>query len=406
MSCANEREFCDQAPDTLQRYCRRTCGTCIGIGAPTTARPTTAMPTTMAPATASPTRPPPPPPPLTDGAPVILRAGNCEVDGYEAMADRDGCRAAAAALGLDDTTARALSRGDRPHGCYYKASNANNRQLYFNSDGDRTSNDLARPSICVLSGEPGAGGCRDVYNRAFTPWGDFESCSAEREFCAQSPNTLQRYCRRTCGTCVAEPEPTPPPTPAPIRSPMPTPPPASAPPTPSLPPASTPTSWRRHAGTHCHQGIGGYGGAMIDPQSSPVATRVDAATCERLCEGTAGCAGVVLAVADYTWTTHTDASCYDGAGATDLTLPSAPGPEDCYNMALPECQTQCVLTEGCTGIVWAASGDDIGTCCARSDIRLSECDSGDGEWNTYTLARGTGSGDCWRLSAVDIVRCP
>ena len=41
----------------------------------------------------------------------------------------------------------------------------------------------------------------------------------------------------------------------------------------------------------------------------------------------------------------------------------------------------------------------------RSNIQLSECDGGDGQWNTYTLAQAPGSGACWRLSAVDIGQC-
>jgi len=33
------------------------------------------------------------------------------------------------------------------------------------------------------------------------PWGDFESCSAEKKNCSEHPTTLQRHCRLTCGTC-------------------------------------------------------------------------------------------------------------------------------------------------------------------------------------------------------------
>ena len=64
--------------------------------------------------------------------------------------ENDGdCSAAAISLGLSDTTVGSAQwtdaeRGDYPHGCYFKESNAADQQLWRNPGGDRNDGDTDR----------------------------------------------------------------------------------------------------------------------------------------------------------------------------------------------------------------------------------------------------------------------
>lgn len=155
-------------------------------------------------------------------------------------------------------------------------------------------------------------------------------------------------------------------------------------------------TWWLHGGVNCNAS-----GTQIDHAS---AGRMSLASCESLCETTSDCAGVVHRTMLYDWVHHANKNCYDGAGAEAVPLPSAASREDCYAMTLPECKSQCLLASGCTGVVWAADG---GTCCARSNIRIPECATGGGTWDTYVLQPPTQTphGDCWRRSDIDIAQC-
>ena len=147
------------------------------------------------------------------------------------------------------------------------------------------------------------------------------------------------------------------------------------------------TTWRLHGGAHCGGGT-----------SSGVHTVAD---CQALCENTAGCAGFVYAAANFSWTPHFGHNCYNGHGATELVLPSAPDASTGYQMALAECQTQCLYVDGCDGITRSPID---GTCFARGDVDIARCDAGS-VWDTYTLVAGAGSGECWQLASVNLSQC-
>lgn len=166
-------------------------------------------------------------------------------------------------------------------------------------------------------------------------------------------------------------------------------------------PVAVSALWRRHGGVACFPG---NGGSTLDAYPSrPVESGGSIASCQARCDTTERCVGVLYEAAGFLWTTHTNRNCYDGSGAVEIALNSEADADTCRPMRLAECQTQCVLVPGCTGIVWSTTGSD---CCLRTDIRLSRCDGGDGEWNTYKLTtRSEGSGACWRLSAVTLASC-
>jgi len=78
------------------------------------------------------------------------------------------------------------------------------------------------------------------------------------------------------------------------------------------------------------------------------------------------------------------------------------GSNDCLNLSVDECKTQCVLADSCSGIIISVDGD----CCARSDIDLSQCDDSN-QWDTWVLltkARTT-TGQCWLHSTLTIAQC-
>ena len=159
------------------------------------------------------------------------------------------------------------------------------------------------------------------------------------------------------------------------------------------------TGWHQHGGVNCYHG---RGGTEID--HDPIGSNLTLEECQQQCEATIDCVGIVRKVADVRWTAHSDANCYDGAGAKSVRLPSAPNTHVCYSTTLDECQTQCLLADGCTGIVWHTSD---GACCARSDINISQCETGGG-YATYELtiyARHPERGECWRRSGIDIAHC-
>ena len=161
----------------------------------------------------------------------------------------------------------------------------------------------------------------------------------------------------------------------------------------------TSSSWWTHGGVNCYAG---HGATEIDHAS---AGRMSLDSCKSLCDKTPNCVGVTYSNLQLNWTAHLNLNCYSGHGAKDMTLPYAPNTDTCYDMTLNECQTQCFLTGGsCTAVAWEAS---TGTCCARSEVRVSKCDNGGGTWSTYVLSPpvSTATGDCWRRSAIEIALC-
>lgn len=80
--------------------------------------------------------------------------GTC-ADGLKFIESKKECRRAAESLGLEDTTpaTNGLPNAVQPHGCYWKAESKEEQgdsdfMLWFNSDGNRTSTDTTRVSIC------------------------------------------------------------------------------------------------------------------------------------------------------------------------------------------------------------------------------------------------------------------
>ena len=45
--------------------------------------------------------------------------------------------------------------------------------------------------------------CFDEYDAGTVakPWDDFGSCAEEKSYCQENPNTIMKYCRKTCGVC-------------------------------------------------------------------------------------------------------------------------------------------------------------------------------------------------------------
>ena len=72
--------------------------------------------------------------------------GHCDAAaGMHPLTSIEDCGAAAAALGKSDTTASDVDDHSYPDGCYYKQSTG---ELYFNSNGDTSSVDTDRISLC------------------------------------------------------------------------------------------------------------------------------------------------------------------------------------------------------------------------------------------------------------------
>ena len=72
--------------------------------------------------------------------------GHCDASaGMHPLTSSADCEAAAAALGKSDTTASDIDHHSYPDGCYYKQSTG---ELYFNSNGNPSSGDTDRVSLC------------------------------------------------------------------------------------------------------------------------------------------------------------------------------------------------------------------------------------------------------------------
>ena len=67
----------------------------------------------------------------------------------EWIAAKKDCKAAAASLGLPDTTPEAASNTDDPYGCYYKNSD---KSLYWNKEGNKNDGDTDRVAVCSVTG--------------------------------------------------------------------------------------------------------------------------------------------------------------------------------------------------------------------------------------------------------------
>jgi hypothetical protein len=142
--------------------------------------------------------------------------------------------------------------------------------------------------------------------------------------------------------------------------------------------AGTPI-WRRHAGLNCHSS------SMPHPQLDGSAVEGDGsmslAQCQQTCAATPGCSAVTMDVLNLSWTRHVAHNCYTGHGADEL-IDGSGTVNQCNEMTVPECKTQCVLTAGCTGVVYDTQQD---YCCLRANITLTRCDRGDAEWDTHTI---------------------
>ena len=85
---------------------------------------------------------------------VVRAVGTCDpATGTAFIETAEACTAAATALGQPDTEPTVLAAGDTasatmPHGCYHKASNHVDTQLWFNEAGMNDSTDTERVSIC------------------------------------------------------------------------------------------------------------------------------------------------------------------------------------------------------------------------------------------------------------------
>lgn len=130
--------------------------------------------------------------------------------------------------------------------------------------------------------------------------------------------------------------------------------------------------WTRHGGVNC------YSAELGLPRDMSLAQ------CQQQCLQTPTCAGVVQQVRNATWTTHKSVNCYTGHGAREL-VDGVGTVDDCYQMTLVECQTQCFLTDECSGFAYNGDTAGKGFCCLRADIQLPACDQG-GEWNTYVMS--------------------
>ena len=75
-------------------------------------------------------------------------------------------------------------------------------------------------------------------------------------------------------------------------------------------------------------------------------------------------------------------------------------------MTVPECRTQCVLTPGCSAVVYDTQQD---YCCLRANVSLHRCDHGDPEWDTHvieaTISIPESQRPCRLHSAVAIGEC-
>ena len=129
------------------------------------------------------------------------------------------------------------------------------------------------------------------------------------------------------------------------------------------------------------------------------------AQCQQRCAATSGCAAITVDVLNISWKRNVAFNCYTGHGADELIDVSGTA-NDCYEMTLPECKTQCVLTAGCSGVVHDNLKD---YCCLRANITLSRCDKGTTEWDTHTIASSVTIPEdqrpCRRRSAVTVGEC-
>lgn len=147
------------------------------------------------------------------------------------------------------------------------------------------------------------------------------------------------------------------------------------------------TTWKRHAGVDCSlqmtAGTGDFSnGSSKQLPGRQVRVRTSVAKCQAKCSETPGCSAVTVEVLNISWAKHAAHNCYKGHGADEL-IDGSGTVNDCNEMTVAECRTQCVLTPGCSAVVYDNQQD---YCCLRANVTLDRCDQGDAEWDTHLVA--------------------
>jgi hypothetical protein len=155
---------------------------------------------------------------------------------------------------------------------------------------------------------------------------------------------------------------------------------------------ATATTWRRHAGIDCSEDSGATA-LELAAATTPVglqdgrsgaggsAALLSLAQCQQKCVATPGCSALTTDVVNISWAKHAAHNCYTGHGADEL-IDGSGTVDECNEMTVAECRTQCVLTPGCSAVVYDNQQD---YCCLRANVTLSRCDKGDAEWDTHTI---------------------
>ena len=145
------------------------------------------------------------------------------------------------------------------------------------------------------------------------------------------------------------------------------------------------TTWKRHAGVDCSEGSGAarVGSARLhsDVAELPLDLTMSLAQCQQRCSATRGCSALTTDVLNVSWAKHAAHNCYSGHGADEL-IDGSGTVNDCNEMTVAECRTQCMLTPGCSAVVYDNQQD---YCCLRANVTLTRCDKGDTEWDTHLL---------------------
>ena len=108
--------------------------------------------------------------------------------------------------------------------------------------------------------------------------------------------------------------------------------------------ADNTTTWKRHAGLNCDSTD------MESPRGSS-AGAMPLAQCQQTCVATPGCSAVTTDVLNLSWARHAAHNCYTGHGADEL-IDGSGTVDQCNEMTVAECKTQCFLTPGCSGVVY------------------------------------------------------
>ena len=149
------------------------------------------------------------------------------------------------------------------------------------------------------------------------------------------------------------------------------------------------TSWKRHAGVDCssqQRDLYSKDTRVLDGSvGRQVGAKMSVAQCQAKCSRTPGCSAVTVDVLNTSWVKHAAHNCYRGHGADEL-IDGSGTVNDCNEMTIAECRTQCVLTPGCSAVVYDNQQD---YCCLRANVTLDRCDQGDAEWDMHLIESAT-----------------